>query len=155
MYYDLYINYENPGNITKEKYSDYCEILTSAICDNYQILAVNTKRKGVVNAIDINSYKDADLKLIFQTYSLKFLNSSNINQSFIDWDKIKILSRLTIDINDAKEIFQFSNPNVALKSYDILSVQPKNEKMFEMCLNDLNVDLISLNLEAFPPGRSG
>jgi len=142
MYYDLCINAEY-----KERYSDFCELITSALCDKYQIFAVNTNRKGTVNVNDTNNFKWIDIKLIFQNYSLKFLNSSNIDQKFMDWDKIKILTKLTVEATDSKDFYQFSNPNNALKSYDLLAVKPIGEKMFEMCLNDLAVDIITLNLD--------
>jgi RNase P/RNase MRP subunit p30 len=150
MYYDLFINYENQlSNLTREKYNDFCELLTSAICDNYSILTTTTTRKGTVQANDLNTYKEKEIdpKLIFQTYSLKFLNSARINPILIDWNNIKILNRLNIEVSDAKDLYQFSNPNAALKSYEILSVAPKNEKVFDSCLIDLNCDIISLTLD--------
>jgi RNase P/RNase MRP subunit p30 len=147
MYYDLCLNYENQGNLSKELWGNLCELLTSAICDNYKIFAINTKRKGNVSSNDTCKLKEFNIKQIFQTNSLKFLNSSNIDTNFIEWDNIKILSRLTVFVNDSKDIYQFSNPNNALKSYDILAVSPLNEKMFDQCLSDLNVDIISLNFE--------
>lgn len=147
MYFDLCLNYENPGNSSIEKYIEFCELLTSAICDGYSVLAVNTRRKGAVASTDLSTYKELDLGLIFQTYSLKFLNSTNINPTFTDWSTIKQLTRLTIEISDSKDMYQFSNPNAALKSYDLISVVPMNEKMFDLCCSDLNVDIICLNLE--------
>ena len=146
MYYDLFINYENSNNV-RDKYNDFCELLTSALCDSYSVLATTTVRKGTVFANDTNNYKEIDLKLIFQTYSLKFLNSARINPVLIDWNAVRVISRLNVELNDTKDLFQFSNPNAALKSYDLLSVLPKNEKVFDACLSDLNVDIISLNLE--------
>jgi hypothetical protein len=32
MYYDLCLNYENPGNKNIDIFKDFCELLTSAIC---------------------------------------------------------------------------------------------------------------------------
>lgn len=148
MYFDLFIKYESQSaNITREKYNDFCEILTSAICDNYSVFSITTTRKGTVPSNDQNPSTDIDVKLIFQTYSLKFLNSARINPVLIDWNTIKILSRLNIEVSDSKDLYQFSNPNAALKSYDVLSVAPKNEKVFDACLSDLNCDLISLTLD--------
>jgi ribonuclease P/MRP protein subunit RPP1 len=82
---------------------------------------------------------------MYKTYSLKFLNAQNINQ--IDLSKIKFLKRLTIEISDSKDIFQFNNPNQAMKSYDILAVMPINEKMFDLACGDVNVDIITVNQE--------
>lgn len=147
MYYDLCLNYENPGNIQIEKYQEFCELLTSAICDGYSLFAINITKKGALSNSEINPYKNLDLKLIFQTYSLKFLNSSNLNSNFVDWESIKQLSRITIQISDSKDLYQFSNPTNALKSYDIIAATPINEKMFDLCCSDINVDIICLNLE--------
>ena len=35
MYYDLCLNYENP-NKNIDKYSEFCELITSAICGNHK-----------------------------------------------------------------------------------------------------------------------
>lgn len=57
------------------------------------------------------------------------------------------MTRLTVVISDSKDLYQFSNPNNALKSYDIIAVEPMNEKMFELACNDINADIVSLNFE--------
>lgn len=146
MFYDLNLNYDNTNNTSIEKYRQMCELLTSAICDNYSIIAINTNRKGTLASSDTIPYKEFDLKIIYQNYSLKFLNSPNC--SLVDWTKIKLLNRITISISDSKDLFQFTNPAKSpMQSYDILAVSPANEKMFEQCLNDLNVDLVSLDFE--------
>jgi RNase P/RNase MRP subunit p30 len=146
MFYDLCLNYENPNNSSIEKYREFCELLTSAVCDNYQIFAINTNRKGTLTSTDIPSYKEVDLKLLYQNYSIKFLNAQN--SSLIDWSSIKQLKRITISVADSKDLFQFTNPSKSpMQQYDIVAVAPENEKVFELCLNDLNVDLISLNYE--------
>jgi RNase P/RNase MRP subunit p30 len=115
--------------------------------DNYSIFAFNTYRKGTVanNNTNASTFKQFDLKQIYSNNSLKFLNSSYSNE--INWDNIKQLSRLTIEITDSKDLYQFSNPNNALKSYDILAIEPKNERIFELACSDVNVDIITINFE--------
>lgn len=147
MFYDLCINYDNPNNTSIDKYREFCELLTSAICDQYTIFGININRKGILNISDNNpSFKEVDLKLIFQNYSIKFLNAPN--SSLIDWSSIKQLKRITISVSDSKDLFQLTNPSKSpVQFYDIVAVAPENEKVFELCLSDLNVDIISLNFE--------
>jgi RNase P/RNase MRP subunit p30 len=143
-YFDLSLNYDNPGNKNIDKLRDFHELLTSAICDGYCVLAVNSHRRGVIANTDTPQYH-FDLKTFFPTYSIKFLNSENC--ALVDYENLKIMSRLTIEVSDSKDLYQFSNPNNALKSYDILAVIPKNEKMFELCCSDVNVEIVSINME--------
>ena len=113
--------------------------------DNYNVFGINVTRKGTLNNNDISIFKDFDLNTMYKTYSLKFLNAPNINE--LDLSKIKFLKRLTIEISDSKDIFQFNNPNQAMKSYDILAVMPMNEKMFDLVCGDVNADIITINQE--------
>ena len=70
--------------------------------------------------------------------------SSSDSLNMLNFKDIKILRRLTFEISDTKEIYQFTNPQPSMKAYDLISIIPKNEKIFEMVCNDLNVDLIQL-----------
>ena len=47
-----------------------------------------------------------DLAVLYKTHSIKFLNSDLENK--IDFNFYKQMTRVTIEINDAKELFQFS-----------------------------------------------
>ena len=147
MYYDLCLNYDSLNTQTIEKFQTVSEMITSAICDGYSIMALNTNKKGILNNNDIIKNFDFDIKNIFTTYSIKFLNSASENLNFIKFENIKILKRITIEINDSKELYQFSNPSTSLKSYDIIAIIPKNEKMFELACGDINVDIISINFD--------
>jgi ribonuclease P/MRP protein subunit RPP1 len=108
-------------------------------------MAINVFRKGVLNINDTCSFKDFDLPTMYKNYSIKFINSKMEN--FIEWDKIKILTRVTIDIGESKETFQFSNPNKAISSFDILAISPRNEQMFDVACGDINIDVITINFE--------
>jgi len=110
-------------------------------------MALNISKKGVLNSNDISKDLNFDIKNIFNSYSIKFLNSSSEDFNFFSFEDIKILKRVTIEINDTKELYQFSNPSPSLKSYDILAISPKNEKMFELACTDINVDIISVNFD--------
>jgi len=155
MYYDLGIIF-NDKDKDKKNLIDFYELLTSAIIDGYKIIAINIIRSGIVdkeniNNIEINKIlfnnKDNELiKEIYSKYCIKFLNGEN--SKLINWNKIKILSKITIEINDMKEIYQFSNQNNFISNFDILSIKPKNDKIFEYILSsDINTDIITLDLE--------
>jgi len=108
---------------------------------------VNINKKGILSNNDIAKELNFDIKSIFNSYSIKFLNSSSEDFNFFNFDDIKVLKRVTIEINETKELYQFSNPTPSLKSYDILSITPKNEKLFELACNDINVDIITINFD--------
>jgi ribonuclease P/MRP protein subunit RPP1 len=108
-------------------------------------LATNVYRKGVINQNELNTFKEFDLIAMYKNYSIKFVNAKEAN--FVEWDRIKLLSRVTIEISESKEIFQFSNPNNALKSYDIIAIAPRTEQMFDVACGDVNVDIISINYD--------
>jgi RNase P/RNase MRP subunit p30 len=146
MYYDLCLNHDFSFQ-NLEKFQIISELITSAICDGYRILALNINKKGVVNSNDIVKDLNFNIKNIFNSYSIKFLNSSSKNFDFFNFDDIKILKRITIEINESKELYQFSNPTPSLKSYDIVAIIPKNEKIFELACNDVNVDIITISFD--------
>jgi RNase P/RNase MRP subunit p30 len=128
------------------------ELISCAILDNYQIISINQTRKGIIpeeKKTNINNNNNKiNKELIQELYtknSLKFLNVQK--KDLINWDKIKIFNRLTIEISEQKEIFQLTKPNNYLKSFDILAVRPKNDKILESCLtSELNCDIIAIDL---------
>ena len=68
-------------------------------------------------------------------------------KDLINWEKIKIYNRLTIEISEQKEFFQLTKPNNFLKSFDILAIKPKNDKILESCLmSEINCDIINIDL---------
>ena len=115
---------------------NFNELLSCAILDNYQILSINITRKGIIpeekktnNNLILNK---EFLQELYKKNSIKFLNVQK--NDLINWDKIKVYKRLTIEISDQKEIFQLTKPNNYLKSFDILAVRPKNDKILDSCL---------------------
>ena len=144
FYCDLCLNQKDETNSL-----NFNELLSCAILDNYQILSINQTRKGIIleekkSTNDIVLNKEF-LQELYIKNSLKFLNVQK--SDLINWDKIKIYKRLTIEISDQKEIFQLTKPNNYLKSFDILVVKPKNDKILESCLmSDLNCDIINIDL---------
>ena len=142
----------------KDEASDthFNELLSCSILDNYQVISINQTRKGIIpeekkqknkdNNMNNNNIINKDfIQELYTKNSLKFLNVQK--KDLINWDKIKIYKRLTIEISDQKEIFQLTKLNNYLKSFDILAVRPKNDKILESCLTtDLNCDIINIDL---------
>ena len=131
--------------------NDILELITSAICDGYSIVAVNHIKRGIIvnEAIskDISFYSNKDnVKAFYEKNCVKFLNGEN--SKIVNWEKIKIYNRLTIEIADQKELFQLGNQNAFMKSFDIIAVKPLNDKIFESILSaEVNCDIIVINLE--------
>ena len=130
---------------------NFNELISCAILDNYQLLAINEIRKGMVqidksqnNNIN-NNYNKETIQSLYEKNSNKFLTVQK--KELINWNKIKILSRLTIEVSEQKELFQFSNQSNFIKNFDILAVKPKNDKILESCLmSELNCDIICIDL---------
>ena len=145
MYCDLDIIY-NPEN-PNSKINLY-ELIISAIIDGYNIISVSIIRKGIIKNEEIPNFdflKIEEIQKIYPQYSIKFLNSENTK--LINWTKIKILKRLTIELNEQKDIFQFTNPNNFIKFFDLIAIKPSNDKIFEGILSaESNCDIIVLDL---------
>ena len=58
--------------------------------------------------------------------------------------KLKILSRITVLLDDPGHVYLLSHD--AIQSYDILAIQPRNEKLFQQACQTLEIDVISLNM---------
>lgn len=107
MYYDLCLNYENPKDQDIEKLNDLAELFTSLIVDGYKIFAINTQRKGVISPNEhVQTKKQFDLKQFYSKFCLKFVNAEICE--FVDFSKFLILNRLTLEIANSKEMYQFS-----------------------------------------------
>ena len=146
MYYDLCLNYDK-YLIDINNFQNISELITSGICDGIKLFAINTNHIGNLPLNETMKDININIEKAFNSYSLKFLNSSSDALNMLNFKDIKILRRITFEISDTKEIFQFTNPQPSMKAYDLVSIIPKNEKIFEMVCNDLNVDLITINLD--------
>ena len=143
FYCDLCLNKKAETNSL-----NFNELLSCAILENYQLLAINETRKGIVPEEKKPKDNAINKELIQELYtknSMKFLNVQK--KELINWDKIKIYNRLTIEISEQKEIFQLTKLNNFVKSFEILVVKPKNDKILESCLlSELNCDIIQIDL---------
>jgi len=135
---------------TKEKNSiNFNELISCSILDSYQILSINTTLKGIIPSDkkqgDSISYDKNLIQELYTKNSSRFLNS--IKPNLINWDKISIYKRLTIELSDQKELFQITKPNNVINSFDILAVKPLNDKILESCLsNEINCDIIVVDM---------
>ena len=144
FYCDLCLNKKDETNSL-----NFNELISCAILDNYQILSINQNRKGIIpeekNPKNNNILNKELLQELYTKNSQKFLNVQK--KELINWDKIKVYNRLTIDISEQKEIFQLTKQNNFLKSFDILAIRPKNDKILENCLTtEINCDIINIDL---------
>lgn len=144
FYCDLCLNKKDETNSL-----NFNELLSCSILDDYQILSINQNMKGIVPEDKKQSNNNIlNKKLIQELYtknSLKFLNVQK--KDLINWDKIKVFNRITIEIAEQKELFQLTKPNNFIKKFDILAVKPKNDKILESCLMaELNCDIITIDL---------
>lgn len=63
-------------------------------------------------------------------------------------EKLKILSRITVLLDDSDQAYLLSHD--VIQSYDILAIQPRNEKLFQQACQSLEIDVISLNMTERP-----
>ena len=58
--------------------------------------------------------------------------------------RLKVYTRLTVQLDDQSQVHQLSSDPV--QSHDILAVQPATEKLFQQACKTLDVDIISLDM---------
>ena len=147
FYCDLCLNLKDETPNT-----NFNELLSCAILDNFQILAINKTCKSLIleekNKKLIPNIYIINKPLLQELYtknSQKFLNVQK--PGLINWDKIKILSRITIEISEQKDLFLLTKPSDAIKKFDILAIKPKNDKILEnILMSEINCDIITLDL---------
>ncbi|CAG8483261.1 5286_t:CDS:2 [Paraglomus brasilianum] len=61
-------------------------------------------------------------------------------------EKIKQYTRLTVVIDDPGQNYGLTSTNSTISSYDLVAVQPTNEKLFQMACGTFDVDIISLEM---------
>ncbi|KAF9405472.1 hypothetical protein BGZ94_003526 [Podila epigama] len=64
---------------------------------------------------------------------------------------IKQYSRLTLAVDEISQNYGLNASNPSVLSYDILAVQPTNEKLFQAACGTFEVDIISLDMSARLP----
>jgi len=135
MFCDFNIPYplQNNGKLNEEQIINLKKILNMLQKFGYEAVAFNNTISGKIPN-----------------------NASNPIQTFpIDTSDnkkdIKQYSRLTIIINDASQNYALNSNNETISAYDILAVQPQNEKIFQVACSVLDVDIISLDFSTRLP----
>ncbi|KAJ3156195.1 Ribonuclease P protein subunit p30 [Geranomyces michiganensis] len=72
--------------------------------------------------------------------------SSLLSASPFPLDHFEQLTRLTIVVDDVAANYKINSTNPAHMSYDLLAVQPTNEKVFQLACSSYEVDIISLDM---------
>lgn len=122
---------QNSNNVDDDK-NTLREIINAAVTWGYSTIALNT-------IIDFKTIKKAT----------EIPKPSHLIEVKKDDSPIKVLSRLTALVSTEIHCHYLMQSDT-YKIYDILSIQPENEKMFKYILNNMNIDIISLNLENLP-----
>ncbi|KAK6897427.1 Ribonuclease P/MRP protein subunit RPP1 [Candida tropicalis] len=97
------------------------QVLNFIITDSIKI-PINSNNKNDINPIPIDS--------LIKEFKPKF-------------PKLRLFTRITLIINDCSKIP--SIPKLT-NNFDIISIQPNNEKVFQSIVLNLEIDLISINL---------
>ncbi|KAG0028098.1 hypothetical protein BGZ81_005007 [Podila clonocystis] len=95
----------------------------------YQAVAYNYELTGKIPANHVNPVSK--------------LNLPGVN--------LKQFSRLTLVVDDVSQNYGLNANNPSVLSYDILAVQPTNEKLFQAACGTFEVDIISLDMSARLP----
>ena len=147
FYCDLCMNYKEGSSN-----ANFNELLSCAILDNFQIISINQTQKIQIledknKKLNYNIYNINKelLQELYKKNSLKFLSVQK--PELINWDKIKILSRLTLELSEQKDLFPLTKSNDILKKFDIVAIKPKNDKILEhILLSEINCDIITIDL---------
>lgn len=64
---------------------------------------------------------------------------------------LKIFTRLNLILQDPQQNYGINSLNEVIKSYDLISVQPETEKMFNVACTSLDIDIISIDMTSRIP----
>ncbi|CAG8674574.1 2496_t:CDS:2, partial [Ambispora leptoticha] len=137
MFYDLNIVYPTTLSNLNVGHVETRKNLEMLIYLGYQVIAYNYIVSGKKSAKMTNPIKKIE---VFDTHSFPTLPNNKKSMT------IQQLTRLTVIIDDPSQNYNLTPSNQTLSTYDILSVQPMNEKLFHAACNNYDVDIISLDL---------
>ncbi|RHZ65096.1 hypothetical protein Glove_319g29 [Diversispora epigaea] len=128
MFYDLNIPFPTQPNqvVQRNELRKRIEILIKL---GYQVIAFNHIVTGKINPNKTNPIKTLDYEIF------------DPNQN----SRIEQLTRITIILEDSNQNIGLKSSN-ATASYDIISVQPTNEKLFQNACGTFEADIISLEM---------
>uniref|UniRef100_A0A3B3QX03 Ribonuclease P/MRP 30 subunit n=1 Tax=Paramormyrops kingsleyae TaxID=1676925 RepID=A0A3B3QX03_9TELE len=99
-------------------------------------------KKKLQSLIETAAHREYDLTIVFNSFSRKRVFSAFVSLrclgSLGTSKPIKVLNRLTLMVSDASHF----RPTSELKSYDIVAVYPKTEKLFHAACMTFDVDII-------------
>lgn len=135
MFCDFNIPYPVQGNgkINEEQLINLKKILNMLQKFGYEAVAFNSTISGKIPTNGSNP---------IQTIPVDTSNNKK---------DIKQFSRLTIIINDASQNYALNSNNETISAYDIIAVQPQNEKIFQLACSVLDIDIISLDFSTRLP----
>jgi len=135
MFCDFNIPYPVQGNgkINEEQLINLKKILNMLQKFEYEAVAFNSTISGKIPTNGSNP---------IQTIPVDTSNNKK---------DIKQFSRLTIIINDASQNYALNSNNETISAYDIIAVQPQNEKIFQLACSVLDIDIISLDFSSRLP----
>ena len=126
--------------LNKKEFNGSSELVDVVFTGDKRLKSVNIKIEGTLDEDDKELLQD-----LYEKNSIKFLNVQKLD--LINWDKIKILSRLTIEISEQKDLFQITKSNDMIKKFDIFAIKPKNDKILEnILMSEINCDIITIDL---------
>lgn len=121
--------------ITKSQLNDLKNTINVAEQLGYTHIALNFKPDTTTS----NSNKK---KL---SNDLNLLNPINLNRDFKEYEnRIKLFTRITIKVDDPSQCQNFAKFQ---QIFDIVAVEPLTEKSFQSAISNLEIDLISFNLQ--------
>ncbi|RUS73958.1 hypothetical protein EGW08_018273 [Elysia chlorotica] len=133
LYADLSIPYQ-PAELVHELVDFACELGFERIAINNVVHSLQSgkgKKKGGKPQSDI------------QPPSQILLNEASITALKAKRPKFHLVSRFTTVLDDVSNTHRLGSPEV--QSYDIIAVQPTDEKTFQLACSTLDVDIICLN----------
>ncbi|GFO11678.1 ribonuclease p protein subunit p30 [Plakobranchus ocellatus] len=131
IYADLNIPYQSAGSIQ--------EVLDLCVDVGFERVAINNVVKNLQSGK--NKKQAAKPQILPPTQIL--LNKSSTDALKAQRPKFQQLSRFTTILDDAANTHRLGSPEV--QAYDIIAVQPTDEKTFQLACSTLDVDIICLN----------
>ncbi|ORX50653.1 PHP domain-like protein [Piromyces finnis] len=135
MFCDFNIPYpsQSNGKITEEQLINLKKILNMLQKFGYEAVAFNNTISGKIPNNGSNP---------IQTIPIDTSDNKK---------DIKQYSRLTIIMNDASQNYSLNSNNETISAYDIIAIQPQNEKIFQLACSVLDIDIISLDFSTRLP----
>lgn len=121
--------------INNDQLIEVKKCINTSIILGYTHIALNFKPSTTTSNSNKNKISN-DLNLI---------NPINLEKDFSEFSgKIKIFTRITIKIDDPSQCQNFAKFQ---QIFDIVAVEPLTEKSFQSAISNLEIDLISFNLQ--------